>query len=91
MAKAKIKKTARKSVKKTAPKKTVAKKKATIKKVVKKKVNTRAKKEIGTREIKNGIPMVLRGHNNSGGEVWVTALYNDKPKMNERKKSFLSK
>ena len=44
------------------------------------------KKEIGTREIKNGIEMVLRGHNNSGAEVWVSAEYYDKPKFDERKK-----
>lgn len=38
------------------------------------------KKEIGTREIKNGVEMVLKGHNNSGQEVWVTAKYNDRKK-----------
>ena len=50
------------------------------------------KKEIGTREIQNGIEMVLKGHNaahisNSGTEIWVTAEYFDRPKMNERNKA----
>ena len=44
------------------------------------------KKEIGTREIKNDIEMVLKGHDHNGKELWVTAKYNDKPKMDERKK-----
>lgn len=38
------------------------------------------KKEIGTREIKNGIEMVLKGHNSCGFEIWVTAKYNDRLK-----------
>ncbi len=45
-----------------------------------------SKKEIGTREVKNGVEMVLKGHNSSGFETWVTAEYYDKPKFDERKK-----
>jgi hypothetical protein len=44
------------------------------------------KKQAGEREIQNGVEMVLKGHDSNGKEVWVTAEYYDKPKMNERKK-----
>jgi len=44
------------------------------------------KKEIGTRELQNNIEMVLKGHDHNVKELWVTAKYNDKPKMDERKK-----
>ena len=44
------------------------------------------KKMIDTREIQNGIEMVLKGHDHNGKEIWVSAAYRDKPKINERKK-----
>jgi hypothetical protein len=45
------------------------------------------KKEIGTRKFQNNTEMVLKGYDHNGNELWVTAKYYDKPKMNERKKS----
>ena len=45
------------------------------------------KKEIGTRKFQNNTEMVLKGYDHNGNELWVTAKYYDKPKMNERKKN----
>ena len=36
------------------------------------------KKQPGTRELKNNIEMVLKGHDHNGKEVWVLATYYDK-------------
>jgi len=38
------------------------------------------KKAIFTREIQNGVEMVLKGHDNGGKEIWVTAVYQDRVK-----------
>lgn len=38
------------------------------------------KKAIFTREIQNGVEMVLKGHDRNGNETWVTAAYHDRVK-----------
>ena len=38
------------------------------------------KKAILTREFFNGVEMVLKGHDNGGREIWVTAAYHDRVK-----------
>jgi hypothetical protein len=43
------------------------------------------KKETGTREIKNNIEMVLKGHDHNGKEIWITAEYRDRIKSNEKR------
>lgn len=44
------------------------------------------KKQPGSREIVNGINMVLKGHDSNGKETWVTAEYFDRPKHNDKQK-----
>ena len=38
------------------------------------------KKVIFTREIQNGVEMVLKGHDSNGKEIWVTNAYHDRIK-----------
>ena len=41
----------------------------------------KTKKAIFSRELQNGVEMVLRGYDNGGREIWVTAEYNDVKKQ----------
>lgn len=54
------------------------------------KVKKAPKKAIGTRETQNDVEMVLKGHDDNGKEIWVTAEYYEKRKSAERKKSNIS-
>lgn len=45
------------------------------------------KKQVDTREIRNGIEMVLKGHDHNGNEMWKTTEENDRPKSAERNKA----
>ena len=41
-------------------------------------MKTSIKKAIYTREIQNGVEMILKGHDSNGREIWVSVEYHER-------------